>query len=150
MNKDVKGLIKYLLFIFFVGLLPVGMFYSAFAALFNCREDGNAFLICLFLLLTLVLFILYIILPVVFTYKAMKYHWSKYLDKFFYNKYAPTILFVVLLLCALSQLIKFTFFSEGIQLFVLPYYTLIFLTILLTRLIIWCKSKYKDMKNKQV
>jgi len=150
MNKDVKGLIKYLLLMLFVGLLPVGMFYSGFAALFNSREDGNAFLICLFLLLALVLFILYIILPVVFTYKAMKHHWSKYLDKFFYNKYAPTILFVVLLLCALSQLIKFTFFSEGIQLFVLPYYTLIFLTILLTRLIIWCKSKYKDMKNKQV
>ena len=131
MNKDVKGLIKYLLFIFFVWLLPVGMFYSAFAALFNSREDGNTFLMCLFLLLALVLFILYIILPVVFTYKAMKHHWSKYLDKFFYNKYAPTILFVVLLLCALSQLIKFTFFSEGIQLFVLPYYTLIFLTIII-------------------
>ena len=150
MNKDVKGLIKYLLFIFFVWLLPVGMFYCAFSVLFYDDENGNVFLAYLFLLLGLVLFILYIILPVVFTYKAMKHHWSKYLDKFFYNKYAPTILFVVLLLCALSQLIKFTFFSEGIQLFVLPYYTLIFLTILLTRLIIWCKSKYKDMKNKQV
>ena len=98
MNKDVKGLIKYLLFIFFVWLLPVGMFYSAFAALFNSREDGNAFLICLFLLLALVLFILYIILPVVFTYKAMKHHWSKYLDKFFYNKYAPTVLLIFLVL----------------------------------------------------
>lgn len=147
MNKDVKGLIKYLLFIFFVWLLPVGMFYCG---LLSLSEHCSVYIVILALLLGLVLFILYIILPVVFTYKAMKYHWSKYLDKFFYNKYAPTILFVVLLLCALSQLIKFTFFSEGIQLFVLPYYTLIFLTILLTRLIIWCKSKYKDMKNKQV
>ena len=95
MNKDVKGLIKYLLFIFFVGLLPVGMFYSAFAALFNCREDCNAFLICLFLLLTLVLFILYIILPVVKNYKAKKNHWSKYLDKFFYHKLWPTIVFIL-------------------------------------------------------
>ncbi|HIS82639.1 hypothetical protein KID03_06855 [bacterium] len=147
MNKDIKGLIKYLLFIFFVWLLPVGMFYCG---LLSLSEHCSVYIVILALLLGLVLFILYIILPVVFTYKAMKYHWSKYLDKFFYNKYAPTILFVVLLLCALSQLIKFTFFSEGIQLFVLPYYTLIFLTILLTRLIIWCKSKYKDMKNKQV
>ncbi|PWL75394.1 hypothetical protein DBY21_08040 [Candidatus Gastranaerophilales bacterium] len=147
MNKDVKGLIKYLLFIFFVWLLPVGMFYCG---LLSLSEHCSVYIVILALLLGLVLFILYIILPVVLTYKAMKYHWSKYLDKFFYNKYAPTILFVVLLLCALSQLIKFTFFSEGIQLFVLPYYTLIFLTILLTRLIIWCKSKYKDMKNKQV
>lgn len=147
MNKDVKGLIKYLLLIFFVWLLPVGMFYCG---LLSLSEHCSVYIVILALLLGLVLFILYIILPVVFTYKAMKHHWSKYLDKFFYNKYAPTILFVVLLLCALSQLIKFTFFSEGIQLFVLPYYTLIFLTILLTRLIIWCKSKYKDMKNKQV
>ena len=147
MNKDIKGLIKYLLLMFFVWLLPVGMFYCG---LLSLSEHCSVYIVILALLLGLVLFILYIILPVVFTYKAMKNHWSKYLDKFFYNKYAPTILFVVLLLCALSQLIKFTFFSEGIQLFVLPYYTLIFLTILLTRLIIWCKSKYKDMKNKQV
>ncbi len=147
MNKDIKGLIKYLLLMFFVWLLPVGMFYCG---LLSLSEHCSVYIVILALLLGLVLFILYIILPVIFTYKAMKHHWSKYLDKFFYNKYAPTILFVVLLLCALSQLIKFTFFSEGIQLFVLPYYTLIFLTILLTRLIIWCKSKYKDMKNKQV
>ena len=95
MNKDVKGLIKYLLFIFFVGLLPVGMFYCAFAALFYDDENGNVFLAYLFLLLTLVLFILYIILPVVFTYKAMKNHWSKYLDKFFYHKLWPTIVFIL-------------------------------------------------------
>ena len=138
MNKDIKGLIKYLLLMFFVWLLPVGMFYCG---LLSLSEHCSVYIVILALLLGLVLFILYIILPVIFTYKAMKHHWSKYLDKFFYNKYAPTILFVVLLLCALSQLIKFTFFSEGIQLFVLPYYTLIFLTILLTRLIIWCKSK---------
>ncbi len=98
MNKDIKGLIKYLLLMLFVGLLPVGMFYSAFAALFNSREDGNAFLICLFLLLGLVLFILYIILPVVFTYKAMKHHWSKYLDKFFYHKLWPTIVFILFII----------------------------------------------------
>ena len=98
MNKDVKGLIKYLLFIFFVGLLPVGMFYCAFAALFYDDENGNVFLAYLFLLLALVLFILYIILPVVFTYKAMKNHWSKYLDKFFYHKLWPTIVFILFIL----------------------------------------------------
>ena len=98
MNKDVKGLIKYLLFIFFVGLLPVGMFYCAFAALFYDDENGNVFLAYLFLLLALVLFILYIILPVVFTYKAMKNHWSKYLDKFFYHKLWPTIVYALFLI----------------------------------------------------
>ena len=149
MNKDIKGLIKYLLLMFFVWLLPIAILYCGLLA-YGLSDHYNDYIAMVVLLFALVLFILYIILPVIFTYKAMKHHWSKYLDKFFYNKYVPTILFVVLLLCALSQLIKFTFFSEGIQLFVLPYYTLIFLTILLTRLIIWCKSKYKDMKNKQV
>ena len=92
MNKDVKGLIKYLLFIFFVGLLPVGMFYCG---LLSLSEHCSVYIVILALLLGLVLFILYIILPVVFTYKAMKNHWSKYLDKFFYHKLWPTIVFIL-------------------------------------------------------
>ena len=92
MNKDIKGLIKYLLFIFFVWLLPVGMFYCG---LLSLSEHCSVYIVILALLLGLVLFILYIILPVVFTYKAMKNHWSKYLDKFFYHKLWPTIVFIL-------------------------------------------------------
>ena len=95
MNKDIKGLIKYLLFIFFVWLLPVGMFYCG---LLSLSEHCSVYIVILALLLGLVLFIFYIILPVIFTYKAMKHHWSKYLDKFFYNKYAPTVLLIILVL----------------------------------------------------
>ena len=103
----IRDRIKYLLLTFFVWLLPVGMFYCAFSVLFYDDENGNVFLAYLFLLLALVLFILYIILPVVFTYKAMKYHWSKYLDKFFYNKYAPTVL---LKMCIRDRFTEFEFF----------------------------------------
>ena len=92
MNKDIKGLIKYLLLMFFVWLLPVGMFYCG---LLSLSEHCSVYIVILALLLGLVLFILYIILPVVFTYKAMKNHWSKYLDKFFYHKLWPTIVFIL-------------------------------------------------------
>ena len=97
MNKDVKGLIKYLLLIFFVWLLPYDFFLLGIIPLYG-GKISEKFLDNMFLLLALVLFILYIILPVVFTYKAMKHHWSKYLDKFFYNKYAPTVLLIFLVL----------------------------------------------------
>ena len=94
MNKDVKGLIKYLLLMLFVGLLPYDFFLLGIIPLYG-GKISEKFLDNMFLLLALVLFILYIILPVVFTYKAMKHHWSKYLDKFFYHKLWPTIVFIL-------------------------------------------------------
>ncbi len=96
MNKDVKGLLKYLSIIFTIFLMPAGMFYCLLLA-YSFSDDGNEILAYTFLILAVVLFLLYFILPVIFTYKAMKNHWSKYLDKFFYNKWLPTILFVLFL-----------------------------------------------------
>lgn len=97
MNKDVKGLLKYLGIIFTIFVMPVGMFYCLLLA-YSFSDDGNEILADTFLILAVVLFLLYFILPVIFTYKAMKNHWSKYLDKFFYNKWLPTILFVLTIL----------------------------------------------------
>ena len=97
MNKDIKGLIKYLLLMFFVWLLPIAILYCGLLA-YGLSDHYNDYIAMVVLLFALVLFILYIILPVIFTYKAMKHHWSKYLDKFFYNKYAPTVLLIILVL----------------------------------------------------
>ena len=94
MNKDIKGLIKYLLLMLFVGLLPIAILYCGLLA-YGLSDHYNDYIAMVVLLLGLVLFILYIILPVVFTYKAMKHHWSKYLDKFFYHKLWPTIVFIL-------------------------------------------------------
>ena len=84
MNKDVKGLTKYLLIMSILFLIPLSILYFGFGALYY---DDNNFLSYLNLLLAIILFLLYIMLPVIITYKAMKQHWSKYLDIFLQIKY---------------------------------------------------------------
>ena len=139
MNKDVKGLIKYLSLMCVIWLLPVVMLYCGLLA-YGYSDHGKEFIAYIFLLLGLVLFLLYFILPVIFTYKAMKNHWSKYLDKFFYNKWLPTIILIILIgLYFVLPPLKY----EWISFFVLPYYCTIYLTILAVNLINWYKNKYK-------
>ena len=133
MNKDAKGLIKYLLTMLIIWFLPVCMLYC-FLLAYGFSDHGNEFLAYIFLILLLVLLILYFVFPIIFTYKAMKYHWSKYLDKFFNNKLLPTLLLILILLCSIAQLIKFSFFSAIVSFYVLPYYAVVYITILVCQL----------------
>ena len=97
MNKDIKGLIVYLIVMFLTWLLPKAMFWGVF---FN--TDGNELLSNIFLTLTGIFFVLYIILPIFITYRAIKKHWSKYLDNFFNQWIRPTIILVMLLLLPIT------------------------------------------------
>ena len=135
MNKDVKGLIKYLLIMSILFLIPLGILYFGFGALYY---DDNNFLSYLNLLLAIILFLLYIMLPVIITYKAMKQHWSKYLDIFFTNKILTTIILVILLGL---KLVLPTLTYEWILFYVLPYYSVIYLTIMIVHVINWYKNK---------
>ena len=135
MNKDVKGLIKYLLIMSILFLIPLSILYFGFGALYY---DDNNFLSYLNLLLAIILFLLYIMLPVIITYKAMKQHWSKYLDIFFANKILTTIILVILLGL---KLVLPTLTYEWMLFFVLPYYSVIYLTIMIVHIINWYKSK---------
>lgn len=135
MNKDVKGLIKYLLIMSILFLIPLGILYFGFGALYY---DDNNFLSYLNLLLAIILFLLYIMLPVIITYKAMKQHWSKYLDIFFKNKILTTLILVILI--GLNFILP-TLTYEWILFFVLPYYSVIYLTIMIVHIINWYKSK---------
>ena len=135
MNKDVKGLIKYLLIMSILFLIPLSILYFGFGALYY---DDNNFLSYLNLLLAIILFLLYIMLPVIITYKAMKQHWSKYLDIFFANKILTTIILVILLGL---KLVLPTLTYEWILFYVLPYYSVIYLTIMIVHIINWYKSK---------
>lgn len=137
MNKDVKGLIKYLLIMSILFLIPLSILYFGFGALYY---DDNNFLSYLNLLLAIILFLLYIMLPVIITYKAMKQHWSKYLDIFFANKILTTIILVILL--GLKLLLP-TLTYEWILFYVLPYYSVIYLTIMIVHIINWYKNKGK-------
>ena len=102
MNKDIKGLLKYLLIMLVIWLMPLGMLYCGLLA-YGLSDHYNDYFAIVFLLLGLVLFILYFILPIIFTYKAMKYHWSKYLDIFFYNKWLPTIVLIFFVILHLTE-----------------------------------------------
>ncbi len=137
MNKDVKGLIKYLLIMSILFLIPLSILYFGFGALYY---DDNNFLSYLNLLLAIILFLLYIMLPVIITYKAMKQHWSKYLDIFFANKILTTIILVILL--GLKLLLP-TLTYEWILFYVLPYNSVIYLTIMIVHIINWYKNKGK-------
>ncbi len=139
MNKDVKGLLKYILISFLIWFMLPAMFYCAIIAL-SLSSRGYEFLAYICLIFGVILFLLYFILTEIFTYKAMKNHWSKYLDIFFYNKWLPTIILVILIgLYFVLPPLKY----EWISFFVLPYYCTIYLTILAVNLINWYKNKYK-------
>ncbi len=137
MNKDVKGLIKYLLIIIITWFLPIAAFYCGLFA-YGLGDSGKEYLARIFLLIGLVLLLLYIVLPVIITYKAMKQHWSKYLDIFFANKILTTIILVILI--GLNFILP-TLTYEWILFFVLPYYSVIYLTIMIVHIINWYKSK---------
>lgn len=91
MNKNIKGLIVYLLLMSIIWTFPFLTLLS-FLAAYSVSDDGNEPLANLFLILAGVVLILYFILPILLTYFAIKKHWSRYLDRFFLHKWWPTIL----------------------------------------------------------
>ena len=97
MNKDIKGLIVYLLLMSIIWTFPALTILS-FLLAYSSSDDGNEPLANLFLILVGVILILYFILPVILTYFAIKKHWSRYLDKFFNQWLWPTLILITLLL----------------------------------------------------
>ena len=138
MNTDIKGLLIYIFLILIVWLLPIAILYCGLLA-YGLSDHYNDYIAMVVLLLTVVLFLLYILLPEIITYKAMKHQWSKYLDKFFYNNCFPTIILFILI--ALNFVLS-PLTYEWILFYFLPYYCMIYLTIVIVRLINWYKNKY--------
>ena len=115
MNKNIKGLIVYLLLMSIIWTFPFLVLYFFFGALYY---DNSTLLVILYLLQTIAFFILYFILPVILTYFAIKKHWSKYLDRFFLHKWWPTILllFFIFLHSTEHIFIKFRQISDVVYL----------------------------------
>ena len=145
MNKDIKGLIVYLLLMSIIWTFPFLTLLS-FLAAYSVSDDGNEPLANLFLILAGVVLILYFILPILLTYFAIKKHWSKYLDRFFLHKWWPTILLLFFIfLHSTEHIFNFRFGSENIvwgpvclivfitEIFIAPTYYFTYLNLLIFR-----------------
>jgi len=107
MNRDILGLNKYLFIILMPVILSILLLY--FCLNFRIYEYYPSLLVydnkisSVIIFLFLILFVLYFIIPIVFTIIAIKQHWSSYLDKFFNQLKLPTIVFimavVIMLIC---------------------------------------------------
>ena len=97
MNKDVKGLIIYLLIMLINILIPtVSLWVGLIAFLLSDHNHYTLTRIVICLLITL--FILYFLIPLITTHYAIKKHWSIYLDRFFNQWLLPSLVLVILLL----------------------------------------------------
>ena len=97
MNKDKKGLLAYIIITIVVILMAPSLSFIFLVALTTPNET----LIKLFNILLLsitILFLLYLIAPVVVTHRAITKNWSSYLDKFFNNIVVSTLILITLLL----------------------------------------------------
>ena len=136
MNKDVKGLIIYLLIMLLNILIPT-VFLWVWLIAFLLSDHNHYTLTRIAIGLLITLFILYFLIPLITTHYAIKKHWSIYLDRFFNQWLLPSLVLVILLLPALTadikipvdisdELCKFLFIS---YISVAPCYCLIYLVI---------------------
>ena len=137
MNKDIKGLIVYLLLMSIIWTFPFLTLLS-FLAAYSVSDDGNEPLANLFLILAGVVLILYFILPILLTYFAIKKHWSKYLDRFFLHKWWPTILLLFFIFHYISSSDKFLWSCICLiaiisEVFIAPTYYFTYLNLLIFR-----------------
>ena len=97
MNKDKKGLLAYIIITIVVILMPPTMIYLfLIAAYYEVPISDQLFNMLIYFMA--ILFLLYLIAPVVVTHRAITKNWSKYLDKFFNNIVVSTLILITLLL----------------------------------------------------
>ncbi len=97
MNKDVKGLIIYLLIMLLNILIPT-VFLWVWLIAFLLSDHNHYTLTRIAIGLLITLFILYFLIPLITTHYAIKKHWSIYLDRFFNQWLLPSLVLVILLL----------------------------------------------------
>ena len=133
MNKDVKGLLIYLLILLIVCLMPTGMVYFVFGVMFY----DNSKLSHLCLMITISFFILYFLIPITITHYAIKKHWSIYLDWFFNQWLSPSLILITLLLLPITLKVddvakvswNFSVFLYDFYFGAIPCYCLIYIVI---------------------
>ena len=137
MNKDVKGLIIYLLIMLLNILIPT-VFLWVWLIAFLLSDHNHYTLTRIAIGLLITLFILYFLIPLITTHYAIKKHWSIYLDRFFNQWLLPSLVLVILLLPMAAGIKIPDDVSEELFIFlsisyisVAPCYCLIYLVIFL-------------------
>ena len=135
MNKDVKGLIIYLLIMLLNILIPT-VFLWVWLIAFLLSDHNHYTLTRIAIGLLITLFILYFLIPLITTHYAIKKHWSIYLDRFFNQWLLPSLVLVILLLPMVAGIKIPDDVSEELFIFlsisyisVAPCYCLIYLVI---------------------
>ena len=142
MDKDKIGLIKYVSILGLEIILPIVWFLSILSIFFipDSHIYPNIIATTRFiswLILVIVLPIIYLLLPIITTILAIKYHWSTYLDKFFNSFIVPTILFFLAIVVTIIYKHLAYFSGQGgeclldIYYAIVPPYCLIYLVILI-------------------
>ncbi len=136
MNKDVKGLIIYLLILLINILLPTVLFWGGLIA-FSLSYYKHYTLTGIVTGLLIAIFILYFLIPIIITHYAIKKHWSIYLDWFFNQWLCPSLVLIILLLLPITLKVddvakvswNFSVFLYDFYFGAIPCYCLIYIVI---------------------
>ncbi len=135
-DKNIIGLIKYLSSIFILSFLPP-LFLFLFALCWALgTSEAESFIILNLILggIFLIIPFAFLILPIVITTKAIKNHWSEYLDKFFQKLKILTVLFLVsiiyIYMCYNMSIINYNYLYFYIYVGLAPTYIIVYLTII--------------------
>ena len=153
MDKDKTSLIKYLIVLVVEIFLPLVWVGSFFLGLEMSESDLIIpnFIEIIAIIIFLMIPIVYFLLPIISTTKAIKNHWSSYLDKFFNQLKLPTIILgiviaIIIIYEKYSIMIDFSYNRFWVWFYyaIIPPYCLIYSVILVHNI---CK-KLKDFINK--
>ena len=148
MNKDKKGLLAYIIITIVVILMPPTMIYLfLIAAYYEVPISDQLFNMLIYFMA--ILFLLYLIAPVVVTHRAITKNWSSYLDNFFNNIVVSTLILITLLLLmrVSDRLIMLN--TDGARFLYMTHlsavcsYSLIYVTILLHKIVNLIKKLIK-------
>ena len=150
MNKDIKGLIKYLTILVVEMFLPLVWFGMLFLGLGLSESDLIIpnFIAIIAVIMLLIIPIIYFLLPIIATILAIKHHWSTYLDKFFNQLKLPTIILgiviaIIIIYEKYNIMTDFSYSRFWVLFYyaVIPPYCLIYSVILIHNI-------YQKIKNK--
>ena len=139
MDKDKTSLIKYLTVLVVEIFLPLVWVGSFFLGLRMSESDLIIpnFIGIVAIIIFLIIPIVYFLLPIISTTKAIKNHWSSYLDKFFNQLKLPTIILGIVIVIIIiyekySIMIDFSYNRFWVWFYyaIIPPYCLIYSVIL--------------------